>query len=38
MRPHNKKHNTCGDSKMNLLSYYSKDILVLEKQKTYVRF
>ena len=19
MRPHNKKHNTCGDSKMNLL-------------------
>lgn len=38
MRPHNKKHNTCGDSKMNLLSYYSKDILVLEKQKTYARF
>lgn len=38
MRPHNKKHNTYGDSKMNLLSYYSKDILVLEKQKTYVRF
>ena len=38
MRPHNKKHNTCGDPKMNLPSYYSKDILVLEKKKTYVRF
>lgn len=32
MRPHNKKHNTCGDSKMNLPSYYSKDILILENK------
>ena len=33
MRPHNKKHNTCGDSKMNLPSYYSKDTRVRDKKR-----